>query len=144
MVSPPPISNIAVSSIILLFSSLSVSTIMPYSVVSDCVLPVTQFWPGIWHWWITGFFRFTMLSILPLSYMLFCVSRIVTGKKTGSSSDILGACLVICGTIISRLNCYPRTPLTKALFLVIIEAWIVHSNGHEKMVLNATLSPRAM
>ena len=65
------------------------------------------------------------------------------GNETGSPSDVLGASLAICGTIISSLNCYNRIPLTKALFLVMIEALIFFRNGHENMVFHATPSPRA-
>ena len=72
--------------------------------------------------------------------MLFCVSTITTSNKTGSPSGILGDFLDICGTIISRLNFSPRSPLTKALLLVIIKALIIFRDGHENMVLHATPS----
>ena len=83
-----------------------------------------------------------MISKLPLSSVLFCVSGIVTGNETVSPSDCLGASLDIFQTIISRLNCSPMIPLTKAFLLVIIEVLVVCSNGHENMVLHATPSPK--
>ena len=63
--------------------------------------------------------------MLSLSYILFCVSGIATGNENGIPYDVLGSYLDICGTTISILNCYPRIPLIKALFLVIFEAWII-------------------
>ena len=76
--------------------------------------------------------------MLSLTSMLFCVSGITTGNETVSFSDVLGAYLDICGTIISSLNCYPRSLLNKVLVLVIIEVLIICSNGYEKLVLHAT------
>ena len=61
-----------------------------------------------------------MLSILPLSCVLFFVSGIETGNETGSTYDVLGASLDICGTIITSLNWSTRSKLTKELFKVII------------------------
>ena len=75
--------------------------------------------------------------------MLYCFTWTETGNETGSTSDVLGAYLDICGTIISNLNLSPRSTLTKVLFLVMIEALIVCSNDHENMVLHSTTSPRA-
>ena len=67
----------------------------------------------------------------------------MTGSETGSPYDVLGASLDIFVTIISILNCSSIIPLTKdLLLLVIIEALIVCSNGHENIVLHATPSPR--
>ena len=63
----------------------------------------------------------------------------MTGSETDITSDDLGASLDICGTITYILNWYPRSPLTKALLTVIIEAFIVFRNDHEKMVLNSTV-----
>ena len=53
------------------------------------------------------------------------ISGISTGNETGRPSAILGASLDIWGTIISILNCSPRSPLDKALLFVIIEVLIV-------------------
>ena len=58
-------------------------------------------------------------------------------------SDVLGNSLTLCETIISILNCYPGSPLTKTLLLEMIEALIVCRNGHENMVLHDTPSPKA-
>ena len=80
--------------------------------------------------------------MLPLTSVSFCVSRIMTSNETGSPSGVLGDSLDICGTIVSSMNWSPRSSLIKELFLVIIEALIVCSNGYEKMVLHATPSPR--
>ena len=93
-------------------------------------LPAPQCWPGIWRWWITVFFSSTILFLLPLSLMISCFTYIETLNETVSPSDVLGASLALCVTIISSLNFSPRIPLTKALLLVTIEALIVCSNGH--------------
>ena len=66
-----------------------------------------------------------------------------TDNETGISSNVLGDLLAICGTNISIINYSTRSPLTKALFLVIVEPLIVCRKGHENMVLYATPSPRA-
>ena len=67
-----------------------------------------------------------------VSSILFCVSVIVTSSETGSPSDDLGYPLSLFGTIISILNCYPKSPLNKSLLLVIIEVLIFCNKGHEK------------
>ena len=84
-----------------------------------------------------------MLYLPPLTSMLCYVSEIVTVNETVSDYDDLGAYLDLCGSIISILNCSPRSSLTKVFVLVIIESFIVYRNGHEKMVLQVTPSPRA-
>ena len=61
---------------------------------------------------------------LCLSPLYFYFYGIVTGNETGSPSGVLVASFDLCGTIIYSLNCSPRSPLTKAFFLVIIEAII--------------------
>ena len=78
--------------------------------------------------------------MLTLSSVLFCIYGIATGNETGIPSDVLGDPLALCETIISSLNCSPRSPLTKMFFLVIIEALIIYTNDHENMVLHATPS----
>ena len=87
--------------------------------------------------------QFCLRQIMPLTSMLFSLSGIVTVDETVSTSDFLGSSLDLCGTIINILNFSPRSPLTKALFLVIIEVWIICRNSYKKMVLHATPSPRA-
>ena len=77
-----------------------------------------------------------------LSFMLSSLLWIVNGNKTGSLSDVLGDSLALYGTIISILNCSTRNPLTKSLFVVIIEDLIVCKNGHKNMFLHATPSLR--
>ena len=67
---------------------------------------------------------------MTLSFLFSCFPCIETGNETGSPSDVLSASLALCGTIISRLNCYPIIPLTKVLLLIIIEPSIFCSNGH--------------
>ena len=57
-------------------------------------------------------------------YVIF-FSGIVTGSETGSPSDVLGASLAHCVTIISILKCSTNIPLTKVLFLVNIVDLIV-------------------
>ena len=84
-----------------------------------------------------------MLFLRTLSFVLSCAYWIANGNLTVSNSDVLGASLAICGTIIYILNCSPSSALTKKFFSVIIEALIVCRNGHENMVLHATPSPRA-
>ena len=74
--------------------------------------------------------------------MLFSVSCISTVNETGNPYYFLSAYLALCGTIISILNFSPKSPLIKALLLVIIEALIVCKNSYENMVLHATHSPR--
>ena len=128
LTSPPPVGNNTLYFILFYFSSLSVSTILPYSECFDSDLPAPKFWPGIWRWWITAFFSYTVLSLLPLSFMLFCVSCIMTGNETEITSDVLGSSLDIFGTIIYILNCSPSIPIIKELFSVIIEAFIVCGN----------------
>ena len=86
---------------------------MPSSLILDILLPAPQYYPGIWRWWIAIFFGSIFLSMLPLTSVLFCVYRIVTGNETGIASDALGDSLYICGTIISILNWYPISPLNK-------------------------------
>ena len=93
--------------------------------------------------WITVLFSYTVISIHPLSSLLFFVSGIKNGNETNSPSDILGASLAIRGTIIPRFNGSTRSTLTKALLLFIIEALIVCRNGHKKMVFYAVPSTRA-
>ena len=66
------------------------STFTPYSVILDSVLPAPQCWPGIWRWWITPIFSSILISILPLSSILFCVSGIEAVNENGSLSDVLG------------------------------------------------------
>ena len=72
--------------------------------------------------------------------MFYCFPWIDNGDETRSPSDLLGASLALYGTIISILNCYHRSTLTKALLLVMIEASSVYRNGHENMVFHATPS----
>ena len=115
VVSPPLVSNYDVPFLFLSFSSQSVSTILLSSTILVCGFPAPQCWPVILYWCISVFFSFIMFSVLPMFSVLFCVSWIVTGNKTGISSDILGAYLDLCGTIISRLNSCTRSPLNKAL-----------------------------
>ena len=47
--SPPPVVNTPLYFLILYFSSLSVSTVLPYYNILDVDLPVSQCWPGIWR-----------------------------------------------------------------------------------------------
>ena len=136
--SPPPVGNTAFSFLLLSFFSLSLSTVFPSSAILDGDLPVIQCWPGIWRWWINVLFSSTQILLMPLSFMFSVFHCIDTGTETGSPSDVLGASLDLCGTIISSINCSPRNPLTKTFFLVVIEALIVWINGHESIVLNAT------
>ena len=75
--------------------------------------------------------------------MLSCVYWISAGNETGIPSDILGAYLDLCETIIYRLNFSPMIPLMKSLLLVIIKDLTVCSNDHENMVLNANPYSRA-
>ena len=142
MASPPPVGNPTVYFLLFSFSSPSVSTIKTSSVILCGVLPSPKCLPGIFHWCITVFFSSTLLSILPLTYVLFFVSDIATSNETGNLSDVLGNFLDICVTIISILKFSIMSPLTGALFLVSIEALIAFSNSHENMVLHSTPSPR--
>ena len=98
----------------------------------------------MWSWCITVLSSSTVLSILPLTSVLFFVSGIVTLNETGNPSGDLVTSLDLCGTIISRLNCYPRITLNKELFSVIIEALFFCRKVHEKRVLHAIPSPRSM
>ena len=66
-----------------------------------------------------------MLPMLPLTSLLFCVSGIATNNETGIPSGVLGASLILCGSIISSLNCSPSIRPNDALFLVIIDTLIV-------------------
>ena len=68
---------------------------------------------------------------MSLFSVLFCVSGIMNGNETGILSDVLGASLDLCVTIVYRLNFYLGSPLIKFFFLVIIEVLIVFINGHE-------------
>ena len=102
--SPPPVENVTFYFILLPFSSLSVSNVLPYSIILEVNLPTPQFRPGIKSWWITVFFSSTLLLLLLLYLMFSCFSCIKTGNETGSPSDFLGASLDLCGTIISSLN----------------------------------------
>ena len=130
--SPPPIGNFDVYCLPLYFSSPSMSTNIPSSVILDVFFLAPHCHTGIWSWWITAIFSSSVLSMLSLSSILFCVCGIVTGNETGFPSISLIASLDLCGTIISRLNFPPRSPLTKSLSLVIIYALIVCRNVREK------------
>ena len=143
MTSPPPVENIVMSFLLLSFSSPSLPTAMPYSVVSDSGLPAPQWWPGIWRCWVTVFFISPMLSTLRLSSVLFCVSGITTVNENVIPSDVLVSSLSPCGTIIYILNWSPSIPLTKLLFSFIIKALIVCSGKYENMVLHSTPYPSA-
>ena len=55
--------------------------------------------------------------MLPLSSVIFCVSGIATGSKTGSFSDVLGDYVDNCGTTIYISSFSPRIPLTEAFFI---------------------------
>ena len=112
MASPPPVGNTTLPFLLLSFSSPTVSTVLPSSVILDGDLPATQFWPGIWRWRITVFFSSTLLFLLLMSFMLSCFTWIGNGNETGIPSDFLGYSLALCGTIISSLNFYSRSPLT--------------------------------
>ena len=116
---PPPPWNIDMSFLLLSFYSLSVSTTMTYYIILDGGLPATQCRHGIPSWRITLLFSPTVLSMLPLSSILFCIYRIATGNENGIPSNELVDSLDICGTIISIFKYYCRSPLTKELFLVI-------------------------
>ena len=80
------------------------STVMTSSVILDGGLPAHQCLPGILHLWITVLISSTVISKMPLSSVLFCVYGIVTGNENISPSDVLGAFLDICVTIVSSLN----------------------------------------
>ena len=102
--SPPPVGNNAVYFLLLSFFAPYVYTVMPFSVILGVGLTAPQFWPGIWHWWITVFFSSTVLYMLPLTSMLVCVSEIATGYETGIPYGFLGDSLALFGTIISSLK----------------------------------------
>ena len=141
--SPPTVGNTTLSSLLLFFSYLSMSTINTSYILLDVCLPDPQCCPGIWRWWINVFFRSTLLSILTLTSVLFCISEIVTGNETCIPYDVLVHSFDICGTTISSLKFSPSIPLTEALFLVNISALIVCSKVHEKMVFCVTPFCRA-
>ena len=141
--SPLPTRNITMPSITLSSYPPCISTVKPSSVTFDGGLNETKWWPGIWHWWITVFFSYTLLSILPLTSVLFCVSDIANGNETGSPYAFLGDSLDLRGTIIYRSNFSPMSPLTKALLLFIIGELFVFRKSHKKMVLHASPSPIA-
>ena len=98
---------------------------MPSSIILDGVFTEPQFCTDILNLWITNFVSSIVLYMLPLTSVLFFVSWIATVNKTGSTSGALGDSLYLCVTIISRLKCSPRSALTKAFFLEIIEALIL-------------------
>ena len=141
--SPTPVRNTNLSFLLLSFSYLFVSTVLPPSTIFYSKLHAPQCWPGIWRLWITLLFSSTVLSLLTLSFMLSSISCIVTGNETGSPYDTLGDSLDFCGTVIYSLNCSPRIPLIMELLSVIIESLIVCRNSNEKLVLNSTPYPRA-
>ena len=143
MDSPPTVGNTTLYLILLYFSSPSVSTVVPSYIILDIDLPAPQWWPGIWRLWITVLLSFTLIFLLPLSFMFSCFTWIETGNENGSPSDVLGVYLDLCGTIIYRLNWNTRSPVTKALLLVMIEYLVVCRDVHENMVLHGIPSPRA-
>ena len=116
--SPPPVRNNTFSFLLLSFYSPPFTAVLPSSEILDGDLTAPQCWPWIQHLWITVFFSSTLIFLLTWSLILPSFSWIETGDETGSPSDILGASLAVCGTIISSLNWSPSIPLTKALFLV--------------------------
>ena len=75
--------------------------------------------------------------------MFSCFPWIETGNETGIPSDVLGDSLSLYGTIISSLNCSPRSTLNKLLLSVMTEDLIFYRNGNSIIVLYATPSPRA-
>ena len=81
-------------------------------------------------------------SVPPLYSYCICPSWIEAVNENGRPSGVFGSSLVLCGTITPRFKFYPRSPLPKTLLLVIIEALIVCSKGHENMVLYVTPYPR--
>ena len=141
--SPPPVRKTTLSFLLLHFSSPSVSNFLPSSTIFDDDLPAPQCWPGIWSLWITVFFSSTLILLITLSFMWLCFSWIATDNETGSPSDVLGASLDLFGTIISSLNFSPSSPITKTLLSFIIEDSIICRNGHENIVLHASLCPRS-
>ena len=78
---------ISVYFILLSLSSLSVSTVIPYSVILYCGLHVPQFWPGVLCLLITVFLISTVISMMTFSFEWFFVSGISTGNETGTPSD---------------------------------------------------------
>ena len=77
---------------------------MPYSVILDGGLPAPQFRTGIWPWRINVIFSSTMLSMLSLPFLLFCVSGVATGNETGINYDVFGAFFYLCRNIIYIFN----------------------------------------
>ena len=144
VVSPPPVRNTPLSFLILSFSSPYVSTVLPSSEILDGDLPPPHFWPGILRWCITVLFSSTVLFLMYISFMISCFPYIYTNNETVAPSDVLGDSLSLWGTTISSLNCFPNSPLTKALLSFMIEALIFCRNSHENMVLHAPPSSRAM
>ena len=67
-------------------------------------LPASQFWPGICSWCIIILFSSTVICMLSLYFVIFCVFVIYTGNETGSHSGFWGASFSYCGIFISRLN----------------------------------------
>ena len=123
--SSPPIGNTNFYFLLLYFPYLSMSTVFPSSIILDGDLPAPQFWPDILCRWIITFFSSTLIFLLPPYFMFSFFPCIDTGNETRSSSDVLGASLALCVTIISSLNCYPRSPLTREFFSVIVESLII-------------------
>ena len=109
-------------------------------------IPAPECWTGIWLWWITISFGYTMLSVLPLPSILFGVSIIYSGivnvNETGIPYDLFCASLSLFGTIISMMNFYSRIPLTNLLLSVSISSLIFLKNVHIKMLLYTSMYSR--
>ena len=69
--SPPPVGNNSVCFLLLYFFYLSMSVSIPFSVISVGGFPERQCQPDIWRWWITDVFSTTVISLLPLSSVIF-------------------------------------------------------------------------
>ena len=141
----PPVGNLVVTFLFLYFPFLSVSTILPSSLIFDGGLTAPHFWTGICHWWISLHSSSNlMFVIIPLSlfyvlYELYLGTE--TGNEAGTPSGDLGDSLALRVTTISRLDCSTSIPLNKSLFSVTIKALIFYRDSHEMIVLHGTTFP---
>ena len=95
---PQPFGNLDVPFLLPSFPFLSVSTILTFSLILDSGLPATQLQTGIWNWWITVSFSYTMIPATPVLFGVSGIySVIMAGNKTCIISDVLGSSLALCG-----------------------------------------------
>ena len=119
-----PYRESVVSFLLISFSSQYIPTAVHSTVIWGGGFPAPQFRTGIWYFWIFILFSSTVISYCLCTPYYFVYLLFILVMKLVLPLFFLGASLDIFGTIISRLNCSTRIPLTKEFFVFIIYALI--------------------